>query len=573
MNELVFAAPDGGVWLQDGIHFPRPMSRFMQEVFPEGFMRGFKMGTACYGLMLDHIQPAFIHDFYYSKLVMVGAPPDANGPPPREVFMQMCAEHPEIRGRLETAATVLQQRPWREHIRNWDSVLKPASVANHLRLLSRDPVTMSDAALADYLNECFENSKAMVFQHHIYTISCAIPVGDFIGSTQAWTGLSPSDISQALRGSTPISAGVTDEYLAALRALENDADAASIMNGPGQPGAILQQVQALSTATGAAIRAYLALAADRVTGGYDITCPTAIETPEILVRALQAKYSPVEVAETAQRVAEQTARIRAAVPAEHRAAFDDLLAEVRLVNRLRDERSYWSDLWANGISRRAMLEAGRRLARKGAITAAEHVLDASCGEAIALLTGAAHLARSTATPVAAPSAAELAARHRFRTSVPNDTAPMFLNGPPAPPPPLDWFPENTRRTMQAMGVFMGLTFGASDRESEGKTVRGISVSSGQYEGRARVIDNIDSLHLIQKGEVLVTRSTSTAFNYVLPLVGAIVTDRGGLMSHAAIVAREYGLPGVVGCQVATRTIADGARVRVDADNGEVTILS
>ena len=69
------------------------------------------------------------------------------------------------------------------------------------------------------------------------------------------------------------------------------------------------------------------------------------------------------------------------------------------------------------------------------------------------------------------------------------------------------------------------------------------------------------------------RSTSAAFNFVLPLVGAIVTDRGGLMSHAAIVAREYGLPGVVGCMVATKTIPDGARVRVDADKGEVTIVS
>ena len=75
------------------------------------------------------------------------------------------------------------------------------------------------------------------------------------------------------------------------------------------------------------------------------------------------------------------------------------------------------------------------------------------------------------------------------------------------------------------------------------------------------------LHLIKKGEVLVTRSTSTAFNYVLPLVGAIVTDRGGLMSHAAIVAREYGLPGVVGCQVGTKTIPNGSMVRVNDAGG------
>jgi pyruvate,water dikinase len=157
--------------------------------------------------------------------------------------------------------------------------------------------------------------------------------------------------------------------------------------------------------------------------------------------------------------------------------------------------------------------------------------------------------------------------------VPNDIAPPFLNGTPSPPPPIEWYPEKTRRTMRAMNTLLKHLFSATDRKSEGKVVRGIPVSSGVYEGRARVVDNIDNLHVIQKGEVLVTRSTSTAFNYVLPLVGAIVTDRGGIMSHAAIVAREYGLPGVIGCRVATTTIPNGALVRVDADNGEVTILS
>ena len=564
MSELVFNAPDAGIWQQDGIHFPRPMTYFMQEVFPEGFIRGFKLGTACYGLMLDHIQPAFINGFFYNKLVIVGAPPDVKGPPPKEVFQQACAENPEIRQRLATAATVLQQRPWREHLKHWDTVLKPTSVANHLRLLSRDPAAMSDTELAAYLSECVENSKAMVFQHHIYTITCVMTVGNFVASTLEWTGLPPTEITSLLRGSTPISSGVTDEYLAALRAIEADTLAGSILNSSGQPMEILRKLRALPGVTGAAIKTYLALVADRVTGGYDISCPTAIETPEILVRALQVKYAPDEVAKTEAQVQAQTARVRAAVPEAHRAEFDEVLGEARLVNRLRDERSYWSDLWASGISRRAMLEVGRRLTAKGKIRIADHVLDARYGEAIFLLTGAG--------TEAVPSADDLAARHHYRTTVSSDIAPPFLNGAPSPPPPLDWFPQNARRTMRAMGTFMGLTFGASEKPSEGKTVRGISVSAGQYEGRARVIDSIDSLHLIEKGEVLVTRSTSTAFNYVLPLVGAIVTDRGGLMSHAAIVAREYGLPGVVGCQTATTAIPDGAMVRVDADKGEVTVL-
>ena len=72
--------------------------------------------------------------------------------------------------------------------------------------------------------------------------------------------------------------------------------------------------------------------------------------------------------------------------------------------------------------------------------------------------------------------------------------------------------------------------------------------------------------------MLIARSTAAYFNPVLPLLGGIVTDRGGQLSHAAIVAREYGIPAVVGTSTATKRIPDGARVRVDGTRGEVTLL-
>jgi phosphoenolpyruvate synthase/pyruvate phosphate dikinase len=72
--------------------------------------------------------------------------------------------------------------------------------------------------------------------------------------------------------------------------------------------------------------------------------------------------------------------------------------------------------------------------------------------------------------------------------------------------------------------------------------------------------------------VLVTESTTEAFNILLPLLGGIVTDNGGLLSHAAIVSREYGIPGVVGTRESTGRIADGVLIRVDGDAGEVTLL-
>ncbi len=79
-----------------------------------------------------------------------------------------------------------------------------------------------------------------------------------------------------------------------------------------------------------------------------------------------------------------------------------------------------------------------------------------------------------------------------------------------------------------------------------------------YEGPARRVAGPSEFARIVKGDVLVTESTTEAFNILLPLLGAIVTDNGGLLSHSAIVAREYGIPGVVGTREATERIDDGS---------------
>jgi pyruvate,water dikinase len=103
-------------------------------------------------------------------------------------------------------------------------------------------------------------------------------------------------------------------------------------------------------------------------------------------------------------------------------------------------------------------------------------------------------------------------------------------------------------------------------------LHGIAASKGVYEGFARRVSRPSEFDRIIKGDVLVTESTTEAFNILLPLLGGMVTDNGGLLSHAAIVSREYGIPGVVGTRDATGRIADGMRVRVDGDAGEVTVL-
>jgi pyruvate,water dikinase len=126
--------------------------------------------------------------------------------------------------------------------------------------------------------------------------------------------------------------------------------------------------------------------------------------------------------------------------------------------------------------------------------------------------------------------------------------------------------------MHALDTSIGALFGEAEIDSEPATVRGLGVSPGTYTGTARVIYGPEEFARLHQGDVLVTVSTTESFNTVLPLLGALVTDAGGLLSHAAIVSREYGIPGVVGTRDATTLIQDGMLVRVTGDTGEVEVL-
>jgi pyruvate,water dikinase len=101
---------------------------------------------------------------------------------------------------------------------------------------------------------------------------------------------------------------------------------------------------------------------------------------------------------------------------------------------------------------------------------------------------------------------------------------------------------------------------------------GIGVGTEPYTGRACVAASPEeALAKLEPGDVLVTTMTTPAYEAILPVVGAVVTEQGGLISHTALMARELGLPAVVGVAGATAAIPDGAKVEVDPATGRVRI--
>jgi len=110
-----------------------------------------------------------------------------------------------------------------------------------------------------------------------------------------------------------------------------------------------------------------------------------------------------------------------------------------------------------------------------------------------------------------------------------------------------------------------------DQVSENE-LHGFAASPGVVEGIARVLKNVNDIGQVREGDILVSTVTTPSWGPVFPKIKAAVSDIGGTMSHAAIVAREYGLPAVVGTGRATKRIMTGQKIRVDGDNGIVTIL-
>ncbi|KAL1480728.1 hypothetical protein MTO96_050786, partial [Rhipicephalus appendiculatus] len=98
-------------------------------------------------------------------------------------------------------------------------------------------------------------------------------------------------------------------------------------------------------------------------------------------------------------------------------------------------------------------------------------------------------------------------------------------------------------------------------------IKGSPMSQGTVEGRVRVAHTFDDAHLIQKGVILVTTATDTGWTPYFPLLAGVVTELGGPLSHGAVVAREYGLPCVVGVEGITSMLNSGDYIQLDGNTG------
>lgn len=235
------------------------------------------------------------------------------------------------------------------------------------------------------------------------------------------------------------------------------------------------------------------------------------------------------------------------VPEEHHGELERLVTDARTVVPLRDDNGLHTGAWPMGLLRRAMLETGRRIG----LHDAEHAVELTVDELQRRLLGETE-----------PSAGDAAERRRARTADSARTAPPTL-GPDFAIPPLSALP----RPLALIGAAQ---LAAADNMTE-RNAAPIGIGARPYTGRALVVDDPgDAFELIEPGDVLVTTATSPSWVALIGLAGALVTTTGGVLSHAAVLAREFDIPAVIGDRTARQRITTGRLVTVDPSRGSVT---
>jgi pyruvate,water dikinase len=139
------------------------------------------------------------------------------------------------------------------------------------------------------------------------------------------------------------------------------------------------------------------------------------------------------------------------------------------------------------------------------------------------------------------------------------------------PPPFLGAPLDFATLPPEMVALVTLFFGAAPPAVEGREVRGQAASRGTVTGRARIIRDLSESDRLERGDILVCVTTAPPWTPLFAIASAVVTDTGGVLSHSAICAREYGIPCVVATQIATQVIPDGATIMVDGAAGLVRI--
>ena len=304
---------------------------------------------------------------------------------------------------------------------------------------------------------------------------------------------------------------------------------------------------------------------------YEIAEPTLTERPNLLLAQIRNQISQGYDPDANDRALGQE---RAEVAAEARKAlarqpeelekFERVLKRAERAYPVREDNVFFTLNVPYVLIRYTLLELGSRLVARKSIERRDDIFFLELHEARSAL----------ATDMNYHQAVQM--RHAQRAWAIANPGPPAYGEAPAQTSSFEFLPLEARTPMEAMLWSLDKIFEhyqSQKQQAVEDTLKGIVASPGQYTGPVRVIMDEEEFGKLQPGDVLVCPITSPVWSILFPSVGALVTDSGGILSHPAIIAREYRVPAVVALGNATSILQDGQIVAVDGLAGTVSILS
>ena len=524
------------LWVWDDVHSPVPSTPLQQSI---SAATGRGIRRAARELQMPRGGPR--RDFNgYGYIAYLATPPA-----PDEV-----ERHDRV---LDEVIPALRRR--------WDDEFLPRLEADLQTLRTLGDPDADPASLTPRLEQAVE-----ILQHHYYIHF--IVIFTLFGTTGRLASL-----YRRITGSTDemgpyrLLQGQPNKSLEAGIALEQIADmvrslpsVAALFQNP-DPHSILRRLRRSAEAGQVVARFddYLRVYGHRSVAE-DVSGPTWIEDPAYPLLALRgyvhgtardvAGDLAAQAAEADRAMEETLAHIPAA-DTHTRDAFVGAVAAARAVWPLREDHAHYIDQQSVALFRRIVLACGEFLVKRGALARRDDVFYVEIPEILAALQS---------PDIRYQERVEQ--RRAVRGALMRVAPPRFLGTMPPGGPSLD---SELAKFFNPMG-----DAGNSMREGS-RVLRGTGGSPGVHTGPARVVLSPEEFERVQPGDVLVTRTTNPSWTPLFGVIGALVTDSGGILSHGAIVAREVGLPAVMGTKGATEIVKDGQIVTVDGNLGLVTL--
>ncbi|HEX5502796.1 MAG TPA: PEP-utilizing enzyme [Thermomicrobiales bacterium] len=535
------AGDEQGFWTTDALHFPTPLAP-LTDSFIRALYLASNAGFARLDLPLRMVARR-INTYHYLGIVPLPLPP----------------EEVEAMGRRaqEKIGALMGQL-----LERWQNDWLPA-IERELAAWERFDLAAADAAsFRAHVAETMARYERLFAIHFEIVAPMLMAMSSFTDLYRDLFG--GDDAFDALR----LVQGFENETLRANRAgwvLGRSAAASSTVRHLLEATPSPDVVAALGQSDAgrsflAALRGYLAEFGRRGSDFIDLDRPSWLEDPTPVIDVIKGYLTgpgadPEE--ERARLAASREAHLAATrarlqgYPRQAVEQFEFALKAAQEATILSEDHGYYIDWMGLYEVRRVMLEAGRRLALAGAIASPDDVFMLYFDELLAALD-------DPAGNWAANIPARRAEIAHFRQIAP---PPAIGTMPPGAPPD---DPVN-----RAMIRFFGGPPPASDTPG---VIRGNAGSPGIVTGRAVVARSLGAAGRLRQGDILVAETTAPPWTPLFAVAAAVVTDTGGVLCHSAVVAREYGIPAVVGTGMATKVIPDGALIEVDGRAGTIRLL-